>query len=296
MNSRLLGRLAKREILISDGAIGSVLLSRGLPKAQCPESYNLTHPSVLREIAGEYLNAGAEIIQTNTFGGSPLKLNDYALADKTEVINRNAVNAVRSAVGENAFVSGSCGPSGKILKPYGDTDPLEIYESFHRQIDTLITAGVDVICIETMTDLNEAMSALKAARDISSDIPVIVTMTFDATPRGFYTIMGTDIPTAAKTLTGGGADIIGSNCGNGIANMVRIAEEFTSETEYPVIIQSNAGLPELKNGKIFYSETPDFMAEKAVELAELDVLIIGGCCGTTPDHIRAIRERIDQLK
>jgi len=295
MNSKLMEKLGRREIIISDGAIGSILLSRELPNAPCPESYNLSHNDVLQEIALEYLQAGAEIIQTNTFGASPLKLSDYALGDQTEIINKSAVEAVSNAVKGRAFISGSCGPSGKILKPYGDTDPIEMYESFHRQIASLISAGVDVICIETMIDINEALSALKAARDISSDIPVIATMTFDSTPRGFFTIMGTDIPTAAKTLIEAGADIVGSNCGNGIENMIKIAEDFKIETEYPVIIQSNAGLPVLREGKIFYPETPEFMAEKAVELAELDISIIGGCCGTTPDHIKAIRDRIDSL-
>jgi len=291
----LMERLGRREILVSDGAIGSMLLSRGLPKTQYPESYNMSHTSVLTDIAKEYLEAGAEIIQTNTFGGSPLKLKNYSLEDKTDTINRIAVEAVRSAVADKAYISGSCGPSGKMLKPYGDVEPEEMYDSFHRQIFSLISAGVDVICIETMTDINEALSAIKAAKDISSTIPVMATMTFDPTPRGFFTIMGTDIPTAVRILSDAGADVIGSNCGNGIDNMIKIAEDFKAETEIPVMIQSNAGLPELKDGKIFYSETPEFMADKAAELAELDISIIGGCCGTTPAHIRAIRDKIDSL-
>ncbi len=291
----LMEKLGRREILVSDGAIGSVLLSRGLPKVPCPESYNMSHTGVLTDIAKEYLEAGAEIIQTNTFGASPLKLKDYSLDEKTDTINRIAVEAVKSAVADKAYISGSCGPSGKMLKPYGDIEPEEMYENFHRQITSLISAGVDVICIETMTDINEALSAIKAAKNISSAIPVMATMTFDPTPRGFFTIMGTDIPTAVKMLSNAGADVIGSNCGNGIGNMIKIAEDFKAETEIPVIIQSNAGLPELKHGKIIYSETPEFMAEKAMELAELDVSIIGGCCGTTPAHIRAIRDKIDSL-
>lgn len=291
----ILERLGKREILISDGAIGSILLSRRLPKASCPESYNLSHKDVLKEIAGEYLDAGAEIVQTNTFGASPLKLKNYELDGKTGIINSSAVEAVKDAVGDKAYVSGSCGPSGKLLKPYGDIEPEEMYDGFYRQISSLISAGVDLICIETMTDINEILLAIKASKSISTNIPVIATMTFDPTPRGFFTIMGTDIPTAVKALTDGGADIIGSNCGNGIENMIKIAEDFKSETDHPVIIQSNAGLPELKAGKIFYPETPEFMAEKAEELAELDISIIGGCCGTTPAHIRAIRDRIDSL-
>jgi len=288
-------RLTNREIIVADGAIGSMLLSRGLPEAPCPESYNISHPDILKTIAGEYMNAGAEIVQTNTFGGSPLKLKDYTLDKRMEEINSNAVRAVRDAVGNGAYVSGSCGPSGKILKPYGDTAGEQMHESFSKQIQVLIGAGVDIICIETMTDIHEAVIAVQAAREISSDIPVMATMTFDPTPRGFFTIMGAGIPEAVKQLTDAGADIIGSNCGNGIENMIRIAEIFKEETELPVIIQSNAGLPELKQGKVVYNESPEFMAEKGAELAELDVSIIGGCCGTTPAHIRAIRDRIDSL-
>ncbi|MCK4889811.1 MAG: homocysteine S-methyltransferase family protein, partial [Candidatus Aminicenantes bacterium] len=157
----LMARLGRREILISDGAIGSMLLSRGLPKVHCPESYNMSHTDVLTEIAKEYLEAGAEIIQTNTFGASPLKLKDYSLDEETDTINRIAVEAVRIAVSDKAYISGSCGPSGKMLKPYGDIEPEEMYENFHRQITSLISAGVDVICIETMTDINEALSAIK---------------------------------------------------------------------------------------------------------------------------------------
>ena len=136
----LMEKLGRREILVSDGAIGSVLLSRGLPKAPCPESYNMSHTGVLTDIAKEYLEAGAEIIQTNTFGASPLKLKDYSLDEKTDTINRIAVEAVRSAVADKAYISGSCGPSGKMLKPYGDIETEEMDENFHRQITSLISA------------------------------------------------------------------------------------------------------------------------------------------------------------
>ena len=288
-------RLRSREILIADGAIGSILLSRGLPKAQCPESYNISHTDVLTDIAKEYFEAGAEIIQTNTFGASPLKLKDYSLDEKTDSINRSAVQAVRNAVDDKAYISGSCGPSGKMLKPYGDIEPEEMYESFHMQITSLISAGVDIICIETMTDINEALFAIKAAKSISSTIPVMATMTFDPTPRGFFTIMGTDIPTAVKMLSDSGADVIGSNCGNGIENMIKIAADIKAETEIPVIIQSNAGLPELKDEKIIDSETPEFMAEKCKTLLSIGVNIIGGCCGTTPAHISAIAKVVAEF-
>nr|MBC8384240.1 homocysteine S-methyltransferase family protein [Candidatus Cloacimonadota bacterium] len=148
-------------------------------------------------------------------------------------------------------------------------------------------------CIETMIDLNEAVLALEATRSINREIPIITTMTFNETPRGFFTIMGNDIATVSKKLIENGADIIGSNCGNGIENMIKIAREFKKISSLPIIIQSNAGLPEIKNGTIIYSETPDFFGEKTNELIELGVSIIGGCCGTTPEHIQAIRRTVD---
>jgi 5-methyltetrahydrofolate--homocysteine methyltransferase len=287
-----LSRISGGEILIADGAMGSMLMARGLEAGKPPESFNLSRPEVLKEIARLYHQAGAEIIQTNTFGGSPLKLASYSLDDKTEEINRNAVRAVKEEIGEKAYISASCGPSGKILKPYGDTEPEALYDSFYRQLAVVISEGVDIICVETMTDVKEAVLAVRAARAISPDIPVMATMTFDSTTRGFFTIMGVDIPKAIGELTGAGANIVGSNCGNGIEKMILIAREFLRYTDVPVLIQSNAGLPELKNNIPVYPETPEFMARKSLELAAEGVSIIGGCCGTTPDHIRAIRNAV----
>jgi len=291
----LLERLSNHEILLADGAMGTMLFERGLQPGDCPERINLDKPEILEEIAGLYHNAGADIIQTNTFGASPLKLAQYSLDNKTEEINIAAVRAVRRAIGKSAYISGSCGPCGKLLKPYGDTDPETVAEGFARQMKALIDEGVDLICIETMTDLAEAKIAIKAARAVSPSIPIAATMTFDSTPRGFFTIMGTTIEQAVRELIEAGADIIGSNCGNGIENMIKIASEFRKYTNQPLLIQSNAGLPELQGDKPFYPETPDFMAKKSRELLEPRINIIGGCCGTTPEHIAALRKVISEF-
>lgn len=291
----ILKRLKKGEIFIADGAMGSLLMQRGLPAGMPPETFNLSHPEILEEIARLYYKAGAEILQTNTFGASPLKLADYSLEEKTEEINRNALKAVINAVDGSVFISASCGPSGKLLKPYGDIESEVMYNNFYRQLNVLINDGIDVVCIETMTDVQEAVLAVKAAKSIASDIPVMATMTFDSTPRGFFTIMGVDIPTAVQQLTAAGADIVGSNCGNGIEKMILIAREFNQLTPVPLIIQSNAGLPELKNNLLYYPETPGFMAEKSKELVQAGVSIIGGCCGTTPEHIHEIRKALKPL-
>lgn len=285
----LLDRVAAGEVLIADGAIGTLLLERGLAPGACPESFNLSHPELLEEIARAYLQAGAEIIQANTFGGSPLKLARYGLDDQTEAVNRAGVAAVRRAVGHRAYVSGSCGPCGKLLKPYGDTEPTVIRAGFERQLRALAEAGVDLFCIETMTDLAEAVLAVRAAKAIAPALPVLATLTFDRTRRGFFTLMGNGIAPAAAALTEAGADLVGTNCGNGIEAMIEIAREFRRGTDRPLIIQSNAGLPEMVDGVAVYPETPEFMAERARELLAIGVSILGGCCGTTPAHIAAFR-------
>ncbi|MFH1502756.1 MAG: homocysteine S-methyltransferase family protein [Candidatus Eisenbacteria bacterium] len=285
-------RVREGPVLVGDGAMGSFLMAHGLEPGACPESFNLLRPEVLRDVAGRYFEAGAEIVQTNTFGGSALKLAAYGLDGSTEGINRAAVLAVREVVGDGAYVSGSCGPCGRTLEPYGYAAPDDVRESFRRQMVALVEAGVDVLCVETMTDLAEARLAIEAARGVSSDVPIMATMTFDATPRGFYTIMGVDVPSAAEGLRDAGADLVGSNCGNGIEKMVEIAREFRAHTNGPMLIQSNAGLPELVDGQVTYNETPEFMARKALELLDLGVEVIGGCCGTTPEHTRALRKAL----
>lgn len=289
----ILDRLEQGEVLVADGAMGTMLLEKGVQPGECPASVNLKNPEVLEEIARLYLLAGADIIQTNTFGASPMVLSDYGLVDETEEINQRAVFYVREVVGDRAYIAGSCGPSGRILKPYGEAEPDTLYRGYVRQMRALLSAGVDIMCIETMVDLKEATLAIKAAKSVSPQTPVIATMTFDETPRGFFTVMGVGIEAAAAGLQEARADIIGSNCGNGISNMVKIAREFKRATTLPVIIQSNAGLPETKGDTLTYPETPEFFAEKTQELIDAGVSIIGGCCGTTPEHIRAVKKVVD---
>jgi len=276
--------------------MGTMLFARGLKSGDCPEQLNLDKPDLLEEIALFYYEAGADLIETNTFGGSPLKLQQYGLSDKTETINAAAVRAVRAVVNGQAYVSASIGPSARLLEPYGDTPADVMRENFERQAGSLAEAGVDLFCVETMTDLNEATIAVRACKEVSPATPVCATMTFEATPRGFYTIMGVDVASAVRGLAEAGADLVGSNCGNGIEAMVAIAREFKAKTALPVIIQSNAGLPELRVGRLIYKETPDFMAGHARTLAEMGVSVIGGCCGTTPDHIAALRRTVDAFQ
>ena len=289
-------RLKRGDVIVGDGAWGTMIMQRGLKHGEAPESVNLSDAGILNEIAGLYLDAGAEIITTNTFGASTLRLQPSALDDKADEINRKGVEIIRKAVGGQAYVSASVGPTGKLIAPYGKTKPDEVYASFVNQIGALLAAGPDMICVETMTDLQEAVLAVQAARSLSAEIPIMATMTFDETPRGFFTIMGVSIEKAAKGLEAAGATIVGSNCGNGIEKMITIAGAFKEHTSLPVAIQANAGLPFVQDGQTTYPETPAFMAEKSLKLLEIGVQVIGGCCGTTPEHIRALRKVIDAIK
>lgn len=288
-----LKRIIDGEILLGDGALGTMLIERGLRAGECPEIWNIEKPEILKDIASLYLDAGADIITANTFGGHPLKLEQYALHNKTEIINKAGVKAIKNVVKDEAYLAASCGPCGKLLKPYGDTDPDEIFDGFKRQIAAIIEEGVDIIYFETMIDLAEAVLGIKAAKSIAPEIPVCATMTFDLTPRGFFTVMGNSIENTAKELEGAGADVIGSNCGNGIDNMVKIAEELKKHSGLPLLIQSNAGLPVIKGDAIEYPETPEYMGERVATMLDIGVDIIGGCCGTTPEHIALFRNIID---
>jgi len=288
-----LERLHHGEILISDGALGTMLMREGLQPGQCPDVLVVEQPDLLASIAGQYLEAGADIIHTNTFGASPMRLSDYGLEEKTEEINKQAANLVEQVVDDRAYVSGSSGPSGKILQPYGDAEEEILYGGYERQMKALTNAGVDIICIETMIDLREAVLAVKATKAVSPQTPIMATMTFDKTPKGYFTVWGNSIEEAAVGLQEAGADLVGSNCGHGIETMVEIARRFREATSLPLLIQSNAGPPETIDGEIVYAESPELFAEKTHELIDIGVAVIGGCCGTTPDHIRAIRGVVD---
>jgi len=289
----LLTRLERGDVIVGDGAWGTMLMARGLPAGQPPEWFALHRPEILTEIAELYLEAGAEIVTTDTFGASSLRLEAHGLAGEAVRINREAVVAVRAAVHDRALVSASVGPTGRLLEPAGDARREQVKSSFAEQIRALAEAGADIICVETMTDLSEATAAVEAAREVAPGLPVIATMTFRRTPRGFFTMMGTSIAQAAAGLEAAGAHAIGSNCGNGVAEMIAIAMELARQTRLPLAVRPNAGLPEQRDGALFYPEGPEALAAGAVELANQGVRVLGGCCGTSPDHIRAIRKATD---
>jgi 5-methyltetrahydrofolate--homocysteine methyltransferase len=288
-----LARLRAGPTLVGDGATGTLLMARGLPAGRPPEEATLHHPDWVADVARGYAEAGADVVETNTFGASPIKLALAGLGRDIERVNRDAVRLARTGAGAGRYVVASVGPCGRLLEPWGDAAPAAVHAGFLAQVAILAAAGVDAVFIETMTDVEEAKLAVRAAKEAALDVPVAAMMTFERTPGGFRTIMGTSVAEAARALEDAGADAVGSNCGNGIADMVEVAREFRGVTALPLVIQPNAGLPRAQEGRLVYDETPEAMAEEARALVALGVELVGGCCGTTPAHVRALRAMAD---
>jgi len=295
---RLEERLRQKRILVSDGAWGTMLQAQGLEPGSCPELWNLEHPERVRAVAAGYAAAGADMVLTNTFGGSAAVLRRYGQADR--VAGLNAAGARLSLEGaSSSIVAASIGPSGEYLKPLGDYDEQSLRELFAEQIRAVTSAGVRVICIETMVSVEEAACAVAAARAVEAEtgeaLEVMATMTFGPTPQGFRTVMGVDPARAVDVLGAAGADVLGANCGNGIAGMVPLIGEFRSLTDKPLLVHANAGLPEIVGGETVYRETPELMARRVPDLVAAGASIVGGCCGTTPEHIAAMRREVDGI-
>ncbi|HSL21100.1 MAG TPA: homocysteine S-methyltransferase family protein [Vicinamibacterales bacterium] len=286
-------RLRRREPLIADGATGTMLIARGLPPGEAPERWTLERPSEIEQVALAYVESGAELLTTNTFGASPLRLRMHGLEGRTDELNARAVELARDASDGRAYVLGSIGPTGRLLKPMGDVDHQLVLDGFRRQSAALAGAGADAIVIETMMDLEEAAIALEAVKEEAPALPVLVTLTFDVTPRGPFTTMGVSVVSACARLQDGGADAIGANCGTGPEPMLAVARAFAETSTLPLIFQPNAGLPMRRNGQLVYPQPPEAFAEQAARLAPLCV-IVGGCCGTTPAHIAALRRRLGE--
>jgi len=277
----------KERVLVLDGAMGTMLQERGLKAGQSPEEMNLTAPEVVAGVHRAYLDAGADIIVTNTFGGTRAKLEHYGLEDQLARINAEAVRIAREVAGEKAYVAGSIGPTGRFVEPVGDMSFDEAAALFSEQARALIDAGCDLISLETFLDIKEIRAAVIAIRELSADIPVIAMLTFEEKGRS---VLGSPPEAAAITLEAVGASMIGSNCGLGVDGIYEILRAMRRVTALPLISQANAGLPVLRDGVTVFPGTPQEMTAYHDRLIELGVRVIGGCCGTTPAHIGAMKE------
>ena len=289
-----LDRLASGGTLIADGATGTYLQSKGLEPGGDPEAMNITHPGIVCKMSAEYFRAGSDLVQTNSFGGSRFMQSKYGYGDQAAVLNRLAAEHARSgadSVDGPRYVAGSMGPTGELIEPVGDTPAADVYHAFAEQAICLEEGGADLVVIETMISVEEAKLAVRAVKE-HTGLPVAVLTTFDKGPRGYFTMMGDTPQSSVDQLAKCGADIVGTNCGNGIDRMAELGAIFRAATELPVWLNSNAGIPIIRQGQIIYPEDPQRMVEGFAKLADIGVNILGGCCGTTPAHIRALAQEL----
>jgi len=281
--------------LVSDGAWGTFLHQKGLQPGECPELWNVTRRQDVFSIAKSYIDSGADIILTNSFGGSPAKLAHYGLEKRTAELNKAAASISREAAGNGHLMLGSIGPTGIILM-MGEVSEESLYEGFFIQAKALKEGGADAICIETMSAVDEACLAIRAARE-AAGLEIVCTFTFEKTLSGEYkTMMGTSPQQMVNAVKEAGADIIGANCGNGFDQMIDIVSQIRAvDSSTPVLIHANAGKPIIENGQTVFPDTPELMASKVEQLVRCGANIIGGCCGTTPAHISAIAKKIREL-
>lgn len=289
----LIHQLTSKGPVLTDGAWGTQLQIRGLRPGECPDTWNLLHPDRVEQVARAYVAAGSQVILTNTFRANRITLADHELSSRVIDINRTGAEISRRAARDQARVFGSIGPSGKMLV-LGETTEAELEEAFAEQAQALLDGGADAILVETISDLVEAKAAIRAARAIG--VPVVASMVFDSGKDKDRTMMGVTPEQAADELTAAGADVVGANCGLGVAAYVGICRRLHAATDRPIWIKPNAGLPELIDGTPFYRMTPEQFASYVPALLEAGASFIGGCCGTGPEFIRAMRHKMPGCK
>jgi homocysteine S-methyltransferase len=282
----------ERRVLLADGAIGTLLRDRGVPASDCLDEQNLSNPDLVLSIHREYLTAGAEVIETNTFGANRVRLRSFGLAEKTEEINRRGVELAREATrdrGLEAFVAGAIGPIGVGLASGGDVSLQQARKAFAQQAEALAGAGVDLIMLETFPTLAEAREAVLAIREVSKELPIVAQLTFQRDGR---TWTGEEPPDVARELHNAGADVVGVNCVAGPQSALDILEEMAKATKVKLAAQPNAGHPRVVEREVTYPLTPAVFAEYVPRFVATGCVLVGGCCGTTPEHIAAMRDSL----
>lgn len=292
----ILSAIKSGKVLVGDGGWGTLLIKAGMQAGECPELWNITHPDFVSDIAKAYKNAGADLVSTNSFGGNRIKLKSYGLEDKAKDLNRQSAYLTRKAVGEHHHVLASIGPCGKFLM-MGDVSEDELYEAFKEQAVALEEGGADACTIETMVDLDEAKCAVRAVKE-NTKLEIVVSFTFMRSSDGtrFNTIMGTTPEMFINEIKQMGVNILGVNCTLGTEGMSALLQKmYAFEKEVPFLVYPNAGQPQLTEEGILYPETPAMFAQHVQDYYKNGARIIGGCCGTTPEHIRAIRNEVERL-
>lgn len=279
----------KDRVLLYDGSKGTMLHQLGLQGGDCAEAWNISHAGEVEKVYTLYKEAGSDVIQTNTFQGSRPKLAEYGLGDKTHEFNFEGARLARKVMGKDGFVAASIGPVGKLFEPSGELTFQTAYEVYREQVKAVADGGADIINFETFTDIAEMRAALLAAKE-TVQLPVICSMAFEANGR---TLMGTDPFIAGIILKSLGADMIGTNCSFGPEHLLAILGKMAETGGIPLCVKPNAGLPELIDGKTVFKESPEKFAQLANDFVQLGVRLIGGCCGTTPEFIKALKARLD---
>ena len=284
----------KSNVLLFDGAMGTQLIQKGLESGKVPDVWNIENPAIIQDIYGHYYNAGSDLVQTCTFGSNLLNLESYNLQDKLFEINWKALENINAVKPENKFIVGDIGPSGKYRPPVGNVTENQWYESFLAQV-LVLEPGIDVWHIETMSDITEMLTAIHAIKEISIK-PIMASMTYRFTKKGYFTIMGDSLETCVGTLEDERVDVIGTNCTLNSSLMVDLAQKLCEMTNKPVLVKPNAGQPRLEGGTTLYDQKPEDFVKDIEKMIGFGVKIVGGCCGTTPTHIRLLRALIDTIE
>jgi 5-methyltetrahydrofolate--homocysteine methyltransferase len=281
----------RQRTIIFDGAMGTMLMEAGQASAKSPILLNAEQPNLVTDIHKRYYEAGADVVISNTFGGNPLKLAADGLEQQMELLNRQGAMLARKACPDGKFVAGDMGPCGKMLQPLGDISPEDMENNFFMQARVLIEAGVDLIIIETMYSLEEILAAVNGVRR-AGDILLLASMTFTQTKNGFFTMMGESVAQCTASLEKAGVDMIGANCTLNSRDIIDLTSELRAATDRPLLIQPNAGKPVTSKGITYYEQTPAEFAADAVKIHARGADMIGGCCGTTPEFIQAVKAAV----